>query len=171
MRRAHSILQKINVAVEYVTTSELEVTRTLRLSRVVATSLPVAINVEDFFRGTRSVFASSLFETLTDHLQALHALHAVDDVAPTCARALHKVAVAERGGRGEGHELHVAEAVRRGTCLQLHSSEPGLNFLKTITPAQPGRFLFQMDASRGQGKRIVRSVRHSGLNLSQCEIR
>ena len=38
---------------EYVTNAEPEITRTLGLSPMVATSLPVAINVEDFFRGTR----------------------------------------------------------------------------------------------------------------------
>lgn len=117
IRLAHDIMQRINVAAEYVTTSELEVTRTLRLSRVVATSLPVAINVEDFFRGTRSVGASFFFETLADRFQALHAVHIVDDITPTCASALHQAAVTERGRRGEGHELHVAEAVRCGTCL------------------------------------------------------
>ena len=45
--------QKVNIVVEYVTTIEPEITRILSLSRMVATSLPVAINVEDFFRGTR----------------------------------------------------------------------------------------------------------------------
>ena len=47
--------QRVNITVEYVTTTEPDITRTLRLSRVVATGLPVEINVQDFFRGTRSV--------------------------------------------------------------------------------------------------------------------
>lgn len=45
--------QKVNIHVDYVTALEPEITRTLRLTRVVLVSLPLTINVEDFFRGTR----------------------------------------------------------------------------------------------------------------------
>ena len=48
--------QKVQITTSYETISEPEVTRTLNLSRMIATSLPVAINVEDFFRGTRHVY-------------------------------------------------------------------------------------------------------------------
>ena len=49
------VFQRVNITVDYVTTTEPDITRTLRLSRVVATGLPVEINVQDFFRGTRWV--------------------------------------------------------------------------------------------------------------------
>ena len=61
--------QKVNIVVEYVSTSEPEITRVLRLARVVATSLPVAINVEDFFRGTRLFTAFTLSTTSHQHVR------------------------------------------------------------------------------------------------------
>ena len=45
--------QKVNITVDYVTTAEPAITRTVHLPRVVLTTLPLAVNVEDFFRGTR----------------------------------------------------------------------------------------------------------------------
>ncbi|EIW60047.1 uncharacterized protein TRAVEDRAFT_164477 [Trametes versicolor FP-101664 SS1] len=108
---------RINVAVEYVTTSELEVTRTLRLSRVVATSLPVAINVEDFFRGTRLFTRFTLSTTSHQHVR----VRSTKLLSP-----------------------NEADGVKVTSCM---SQKPSV---VTITPAQPGRFLFQMDASRGQ---------------------
>lgn len=45
--------QRVNITVEYTTLVEPDVNRSLTLVRVVLTSLPLAINVEDFFRGTR----------------------------------------------------------------------------------------------------------------------
>ena len=46
--------------VEYTTIEEPEIKRSLRLIRVVLTSLPLEINVEDFFRGTRYADAENL---------------------------------------------------------------------------------------------------------------
>ena len=46
-------VQRVNITVEYTTIAEPDVVRTLQLVRFVLTDLPVAINVEDFFRGTR----------------------------------------------------------------------------------------------------------------------
>jgi len=45
--------QKVNTRVEYVTDTEPNLARTLRLSQIVPTLLPVAVNVQDFFRATR----------------------------------------------------------------------------------------------------------------------
>jgi hypothetical protein len=45
--------QKTGVYVEYVTVSEPSTIRTLRLARIVSTALPISVNVQDFFRGTR----------------------------------------------------------------------------------------------------------------------
>lgn len=47
------VKQKVNVTIDYVTTVEPTITRTVQLPRLVLTTLPLAVNVEDFFRGTR----------------------------------------------------------------------------------------------------------------------
>jgi hypothetical protein len=57
--------QKIEVEIKYVTVAEPEITRTLRLARVVATTLPISVNVEDFFRGNRSCINLSAVVYLT----------------------------------------------------------------------------------------------------------
>ncbi|KAI0327179.1 hypothetical protein GY45DRAFT_1328000 [Cubamyces sp. BRFM 1775] len=108
---------RVGIVVEYVTTSEPDITRTLSLSRVVATSLPVAINVEDFFRGTRLFTRFTLSSTSHQHVRV---------------RSTHLLSPNE------------ADGVRVTSCMAQKPS------VVTITPAQPGRFLFQMDASRGQ---------------------
>ncbi|KAI9065113.1 hypothetical protein FKP32DRAFT_1674998 [Trametes sanguinea] len=108
---------RVNITVEYVTTSEPDVMRTLRLSRVVATALPVAINVEDFFRGTRLFTRFTLSTTSHQHVRV---------------RSTHLLSPNE------------ADGVKVTSCLAQKPS------VVTITPVQPGRFLFQMDASRGQ---------------------
>ncbi|KAI0724064.1 trafficking protein particle complex subunit 10 [Cerioporus squamosus] len=110
---------KVNITVEYITTSEPEITRVLRLSRVVATSLPVAINVEDFFRGTRLFTAFTLSTTSHQHVRI---------------RATQLLSQSESNG------------VKITRCM---ASKPSV---VTITPAQPGRFLFQMDSVKGQAR-------------------
>lgn len=45
--------KKIDVKVTYSTISQPTVTRTLKKSHIVNVSLPIAVNVEDFFRGKR----------------------------------------------------------------------------------------------------------------------
>lgn len=50
---------------DYVTASESSLTRTLQLSRVILISLPLAVNVENFFRGTRYVvYGAAIFAHL-----------------------------------------------------------------------------------------------------------
>jgi len=55
MENCHSSLhlKKVGLSVTYNTQSSPDVIRTLRTSRVVTVSLPIAVNVEDFFRGKR----------------------------------------------------------------------------------------------------------------------
>jgi trafficking protein particle complex subunit 10 len=53
--------------VDYVTTLEPEITRTLQLARVVLVSLPLTINVEDFFRDTRYTLVLKLCVCVSDH--------------------------------------------------------------------------------------------------------
>jgi len=57
--------QKVHVNVEYVTSSNRKVTRTLGVTQIVATSLPVAVNVQDFFRGTRCAIEAVTFIIVT----------------------------------------------------------------------------------------------------------
>lgn len=47
--------QKVNIDIEYVTHAVPSTTLTLSLMQGVATSLPIAVNVEDFFRGKRYI--------------------------------------------------------------------------------------------------------------------
>ena len=46
-------LKKIGLSVTYNTQSSRDVIRTLQTSRVITVSLPIAVNVEDFFRDKR----------------------------------------------------------------------------------------------------------------------
>ncbi|CDO72874.1 hypothetical protein BN946_scf185002.g59 [Trametes cinnabarina] len=102
---------RVNITVEYVTTSEPDVTRSLRLSRVVPTALPVAINVEDFFRGTRLFTRFTLSTTSHQHVRV---------------RSTHLLSPNE------------ADGVKVTSCLAQKPS--------TVS----GRYLFQIDANRGQ---------------------
>ncbi|KAF8831376.1 hypothetical protein HHX47_DHR1000473 [Lentinula edodes] len=58
----HSI--KVVIEVDYITVSEPSITRSLRLTRVINTTLPVSVNVEDFFRGKR-LFSKFIVSTLS----------------------------------------------------------------------------------------------------------
>ncbi|KAJ4488048.1 trafficking protein particle complex subunit 10 [Lentinula aciculospora] len=58
----HSI--KVTINVDYITASEPSITRSLRLTRVINTTLPVSVNVEDFFRGDR-LFSKFIVSTLS----------------------------------------------------------------------------------------------------------
>ncbi|OCH95045.1 hypothetical protein OBBRIDRAFT_788779 [Obba rivulosa] len=60
---------RVDVVVDYVTTSEPNVTRTLKVTRIVPTALPVAINIEDFFRGTRLFTRFTLSTTSHQHIR------------------------------------------------------------------------------------------------------
>jgi len=57
-------VKKIWLNVTYNTQSSMGVIRTLQTSRVVTVSLPIAVNVEDFFRGQRFDHYSTLQSVL-----------------------------------------------------------------------------------------------------------
>ncbi|KAH8106751.1 trafficking protein particle complex subunit 10 [Cristinia sonorae] len=109
---------RVNIIVEYTTTAEPDVHRTLQLVRFVLTALPVAINVEDFFRGTRLFTRFTLSSTSPQHVRIL---------------------TTDLISQGKGND-----------GLKIVRSRSQTRRLTTITPAQPGRFLFQMDSVRGQ---------------------
>ncbi|GBE82036.1 hypothetical protein SCP_0404120 [Sparassis crispa] len=111
---------RVNISVEYVTSAEPTITRILKLGRVVATGLPVTINVEDFFRGTRLFTRFTLSTTSHQHIRI------------RCTR-LQPI-------------KYDADGVKITSCL---SQKPAI---VTITPNQPGKFLFQLDSARGQGR-------------------
>ncbi|KAI0647217.1 trafficking protein particle complex subunit 10 [Trametes meyenii] len=137
---------RVTITVEYTTTAEPDIPRTLRLSRVVPTSLPVAINVEDFFRGTRLFTRFTLSTTSHQHVRV---------------RSTRLLLQNETDG------------VKVTSCVAQKPS------VVTITPAQPGRFLFQMDASRGQVRdalklqisyRMLREEVESLIELAAAEV-
>ncbi|KIM80718.1 hypothetical protein PILCRDRAFT_821974 [Piloderma croceum F 1598] len=60
---------KVDIDVEYVTASGPSIIRTLGLTQVVATSLPVTVNVEDYFRGTRLFSKFTVSTTSHQHVR------------------------------------------------------------------------------------------------------
>ncbi|KII88634.1 hypothetical protein PLICRDRAFT_110377 [Plicaturopsis crispa FD-325 SS-3] len=60
---------KVNIEVEYKTGPDSSATRTLRLTRVVSTALPIAVNVQDFFRGTRLFSKFTISTTSHQHVR------------------------------------------------------------------------------------------------------
>ncbi|KAJ6455695.1 trafficking protein particle complex subunit 10 [Mycena sanguinolenta] len=60
---------KVDVEVEYVTVAEPDITRTLHLARVVAITLPVMVNVQDFFRGNRLFSKFTISTTSHQHVR------------------------------------------------------------------------------------------------------
>ncbi|CCL99344.1 uncharacterized protein FIBRA_01362 [Fibroporia radiculosa] len=111
---------RVNINLEYVATMQPALTRKLKFVRFVATSLPMTVNVEDFFRGSRLFTRFTLSTASHQHIRIQSA----------------KLRPSEQDG----------DPVKITGC---QSQKPAI---VTITPAQSGRFVFQLDAARGQGK-------------------
>ncbi|KAJ7452540.1 hypothetical protein B0H11DRAFT_2245998 [Mycena galericulata] len=60
---------KMDVEVDYVTAAEPDIPRTVHLARVVATTLPISVNVEDFFRGNRLFSKFTISTTSHQHVR------------------------------------------------------------------------------------------------------
>ncbi|KAF9466293.1 trafficking protein particle complex subunit 10 [Collybia nuda] len=60
---------KTMVEVEYITDAEPTIVRTLRVSRILQTTLPISVNVEDFFRGTRLLSKFTISTTSHQHVR------------------------------------------------------------------------------------------------------
>ncbi|KAK7014963.1 trafficking protein particle complex subunit 10 [Favolaschia claudopus] len=60
---------KVDVEVDYITVAEPSITRTLHLARVVATTLPISVNVQDFFRGNRLFSKFTVSTTSHQHVR------------------------------------------------------------------------------------------------------
>ncbi|KAK7693660.1 hypothetical protein QCA50_003229 [Cerrena zonata] len=110
---------RVNITIEYTTSEEPDIKRTLRLIRVVLTSLPLEINVEDFFRGTRLFTRFTLSSTSHQHI------------------------------RVKSTEL---QAAQEDEGLKISKAIPRSHTYTTITPEQPGKFLFQLDSTRGKDR-------------------
>lgn len=122
----------INMLVEYVTSSEPDVTRVLHAARVVATSLPVAVNVQDFFRGSR------LFSQFT---------------VSTTSHQFVRIKEAELSVVGSNPD-----------GVQVEGRDPGQNKIITVTPAQPGNFLFRLISKHGPVRDSLRlSIKYNML--------
>ncbi|KAF5358539.1 hypothetical protein D9756_001945 [Leucocoprinus leucothites] len=60
---------KINVEVEYVTREQPSLERKLFLTRVLFTTLPISVNVQDFFRGSRLISKFTVSTTSHQHVR------------------------------------------------------------------------------------------------------
>ncbi|EGO20910.1 hypothetical protein SERLADRAFT_452051 [Serpula lacrymans var. lacrymans S7.9] len=60
---------KVAVEINYITTHGVPLMRTLRAARVVAVSLPISVNVEDFFRGKRLFSKFTVSTTTHQHVR------------------------------------------------------------------------------------------------------
>ncbi|KAF5386686.1 hypothetical protein D9615_001912 [Tricholomella constricta] len=60
---------KIVTEVEYTTKTEPTLSRTMRMTRVVLTALPISVNVEDFFRGSRLFSKFTISTTSHQHVR------------------------------------------------------------------------------------------------------
>ncbi|PCH38130.1 hypothetical protein WOLCODRAFT_64398 [Wolfiporia cocos MD-104 SS10] len=111
---------RINVDVQYITAGQPNIARSLRLPCYVPTSLPVTINVEDFFRGTRLFTRFTLSATSHQHVRIRSA--------------------------------QLLPSGRDGDRIKITSCQPPKPSIVNVTPAQPGKFIFQLDSSRGQAR-------------------
>ncbi|KAI6005747.1 trafficking protein particle complex subunit 10 [Pisolithus albus] len=83
---------KINVSITYKTVPDPALERTLRTSKVVTVALPVAVNVEDFFRGERLFSRFTISTTTQQHVRISSArLHAAQGVKILGCRPSHSV--------------------------------------------------------------------------------
>ncbi|KDR81848.1 hypothetical protein GALMADRAFT_240099 [Galerina marginata CBS 339.88] len=64
---------KVNLEVEYITEDEPSIVRTSHFSRVLITTLPISVNVEDFFRGTRLISKFTVSTTSHQHVRIAQA--------------------------------------------------------------------------------------------------
>ncbi|KAF8162886.1 trafficking protein particle complex subunit 10 [Crassisporium funariophilum] len=60
---------KVNMEVEYTTVDEPTIQRASQFSRVLVTTLPISVNVEDFFRGTRLISKFTVSTTSHQHVR------------------------------------------------------------------------------------------------------
>lgn len=60
---------KVNLAVEYTTIDEPSLSRTATFAGVLVTTLPISVNVEDFFRGTRLISKFTVSTTSHQHVR------------------------------------------------------------------------------------------------------
>ncbi|EKM55480.1 uncharacterized protein PHACADRAFT_143869 [Phanerochaete carnosa HHB-10118-sp] len=114
---------RVVVTITYVTAKESTITRTVHLPRVVQTALPLAVNVEDFFRGTRLFTRFTLSSTSHQHVRI--------------------------------KEMELRSTNANDDGLKITKSMVQQSGVITVTPEQPGRFLFQLDSKKGKGRDLL----------------
>ncbi|KIM49469.1 hypothetical protein M413DRAFT_60851 [Hebeloma cylindrosporum] len=60
---------KVNLEIEYITVDEPSIVRVSYFTRVLITTLPISVNVEDFFRGTRLIIFFTVSSTSHQHVR------------------------------------------------------------------------------------------------------
>ncbi|RDB24044.1 Trafficking protein particle complex subunit 10 [Hypsizygus marmoreus] len=126
---------KILTEVEYNTVPEPSVARMIRVTRIVLTALPISVNVEDFFRGTRLFSKFTISTTTHQHVR----ISAAQLNAPEGGLDGVKIVPCATKNRG------VVESPFSKSRLECDA----MGFFKTVTPAQPANFLFYIDSAHG----------------------
>ena len=138
---------------EYVTDAEPNLTRTLRSSQIVPTLLPVAVNVQDFFRTTRYLRNVPLAHSTAYLTPRLFTRFSVSTTSNQHVRIGSAKLVPESGSPGQ---LRISPCTPRSSGILVRCLSPVLScFLstsfKTVTPAQPANFLFKIESDIGEG--------------------
>ena len=132
-------------------------TRTLRLSQIVPTLLPVAVNVQDFFRATR--YSTDIYlACATAHLAPrLFTRFSVSTTSNQHVRIRSAKLVPESDPPGQ---LRISPCTPRSSdilvrWLILAPPCPFSTFFKTVTPAHPASFLFKIESDVGRGAQCI----------------
>lgn len=138
---------------EYVTDTESSLTRTLRLQQIVPTLLPVAVNVQDFFRATRYSANLSLACSTTHLTPSIFTRFSVSTTSNQHVRIFSAKLVPESGSPGQTL-ISPCTSRSSGTLVCWLTPAPLLLLstpFETVTPAQPANFLFKIESDLGQG--------------------
>lgn len=132
--------------------------RTLVLGSRIPTSLPIAVNVHDFFRGSRYVHMvhKPTHLSLKRNCNRLFSKFTISTAAYQHVRlASANLELSEE----DAHGLVVRGTLpqrRDITVMHLYSENvSGLITLQTITPSRPVNVVFQMDSMNGRGEHDV----------------
>ncbi|KJA20255.1 hypothetical protein HYPSUDRAFT_142413 [Hypholoma sublateritium FD-334 SS-4] len=119
---------KVKLEVDYATKDEPTIVRTSQFTRVLITTLPISVNVEDFFRGKKRVHST----TTPGNIQLISKF-----TVSTTSHQHVRIANASLELPLDG-----LEGVNITPCV---AKRP----VVTVTPIQPANFLFSLDSSHG----------------------
>lgn len=129
--------------------------RTLLLGSRIPTSLPIAVNVHDFFRGSRYVH---VVHTCTDislkrNRNRLFSKFTISTAAYQHVR-LASASLEADEGEAQGLVVRGTLPQKRNIAVnQISQSQKAsvLIIMQTITPSRPVNIVFQMDSKNGRG--------------------